>query len=189
MPRVRHRSDPAAALQGRLGRAAGGVLAALSPVRKAPAGRHRLGRRLFRRRRGRRAGEAVATAKCSGITRAGGRCKLEATNGSYCWNHAPETASARKQRARRGGRAGGNGRGGVSEVAEAKSLAKGILSRLLSGALARDTATAAFQGLNTLARLVEIERKIREQDALEDRIEALEARRDEAGYRGWRNHR
>ncbi len=134
-------------------------------------------------------GEAVATAKCSAITRAGGRCKLEATSGSYCWSHAPETASARKQRARRGGRAGGNGRGGLSEVAEAKSLAKGILSRLLSGALARDTATAAFMGINTLARLVEIERKIREQDDLEERLERLEGQERASQSTSAKNHR
>jgi hypothetical protein len=39
--------------------------------------------------------------RCAAITRAKERCKAEATHGSYCWNHAPETAEARKQRARK----------------------------------------------------------------------------------------
>ena len=38
----------------------------------------------------------------------------------------------------------------------------------------RDIATAAFQGLNTLARLVEVERKVREQEEVLARLEALE---------------
>jgi hypothetical protein len=38
--------------------------------------------------------------RCAGITRAGERCKLDATSGSYCWSHAPQNAAARKSRAR-----------------------------------------------------------------------------------------
>ena len=45
--------------------------------------------------------------RCSGITRGGERCKLDATHGSYCWSHTPETAAARRHRAGKGGRAGG----------------------------------------------------------------------------------
>ncbi len=36
-------------------------------------------------------------------------------------------------------------------------------------------ATACFMGLNVLARYIELERKIREQEVLEDRLEALES--------------
>lgn len=124
---------------------------------------------------------------CAAITRAGERCKAEATQGSYCWNHAPEKAEARKQRARRGGRSGGNGRSsGLSETAEAKRWIRGLVSRLLKGEVERDVATAAFMGLGTLARYIELERKIREQDEVLERLEALEALEEQPGNRGGR---
>jgi hypothetical protein len=89
--------------------------------------------------------------RCAAITRAGERCKAEATQGSYCWNHAPEKAEARKQRARRGGRSGGNGRSsGLSETAVAKRWIKGPCFPAPAREVERDTATAAFMGINVL---------------------------------------
>lgn len=127
--------------------------------------------------------------RCDAITRAGGRCKSVATEGSYCWNHAPETVEARKQRARRGGRAGGNGRSsGLSETVEAKRWIRGLVSRLLKGAVERDVATAAFMGLGTLARYIELERRLIEQDEVLTRLEALEEQQPDntgGGYRNW----
>ena len=125
--------------------------------------------------------------RCAAITRAGERCKGEATHGSYCWNHAPEFAEARKQRARKGGARGGNGRSsGLSETAEAKRYIKGLVNRLIRGEVERETATAAFMGLNVLARYVELERRLREQEELAARLEALEetleANRRSRGY-------
>jgi hypothetical protein len=100
---------------------------------------------------------------------------LVATEGSFCWNHAPETAHARKQRASRGGRAGGNGRSsGLSEIAEAKGFTRGLVNKLLKGEVGRDIATAAFQGINVLARLIEIERKVKEQEEVVERLEQIE---------------
>ena len=125
--------------------------------------------------------------RCAAITRAGGRCKSVATEGSYCWNHAPETVEARKQRASRGGRAGGNGRSsGLSETAEAKKYIRGLGARLLKGEIARDTATACFMGLGTLARFIDLERRLIEQDQVLERIEALEALEEQPGNRGGR---
>jgi|SRR5829696_774440 len=113
--------------------------------------------------------------RCAAITRAGERCKAEATHGSYCWNHAPEFADERKQRARRGGRTGGNGRPGNGEVVEAKKYTRGILAKLLHDDIERGVATACFMGIGVLARLIELERRIQEQDDLLERIAALEA--------------
>jgi hypothetical protein len=123
--------------------------------------------------------------RCAAITRAGERCKAEATHGSYCWNHAPEFADERKQRARRAGRSGGNGRPtGTSEVAQAKSWVKGLISKMLRGEVERDIAATAFMGVNTLARLIDLERRIQEQDEIVERIEALEAMEPERA--AWR---
>src|SRR5215211_8754066 len=112
--------------------------------------------------------------RCAAITRAGGRCRLDATHGSYCYQHSPETAEERRRNARKGGRAGGNSRPGVAEITEAKSWIRGLISKLLKDEIERDIATACFMGLNVLARYIELERKIRETEELEERLAALE---------------
>jgi hypothetical protein len=124
---------------------------------------------------------------CSAITKAGTRCRLDATHGSYCYQHSPETVEERRRNARRGGKAGGNGRpSAIADVLEARSYTKGMISRLLKGDLSRDVAAVAFQGINTLMRVVEQERRIRESDELEARIEALE-QRELMQQSAWRN--
>ena len=113
--------------------------------------------------------------RCAAITKAGERCRLEATHGSYCYSHSPQTAEERKWRASRGGRAGGNGRSGPSEIADLKAQLRKLAAGVLSGEVARGDAIAVNQILNTRARLIELERKIREQEEMEERLEALEA--------------
>ncbi len=128
--------------------------------------------------------------RCAAITRAGGRCKSVATEGTYCWNHAPEKVEARKQRASRGGKTGGNGRSsGLSETAEGKRWTKAIVSRLLAGEVERGVATASLMGLNVLARYIELENKLKLTEEIEERLDALEAQQPEGntggGYRKW----
>lgn len=131
-------------------------------------------------------------AKCAALTRAGGCCKGEATHGSYCWSHAPETAEARKRRASKGGRAGGNGRpGGSSELAEVKTLLATLTARVLeeegTEALGAGPAAVANQLINTRLRAIELERKVREQEDVLEHIEALERRAQlPGGARAWR---
>jgi hypothetical protein len=123
-------------------------------------------------------GGAIATRRCSFIKEGGERCRGIATAGAtLCYSHDPARAEERSHNARKAGRAGGNGRPSPSaDAAEARAYTKMLISRLLSGDLARETATAAFMGLNTLARVIELERRIKETDNLEQRIEALEQR-------------
>jgi hypothetical protein len=125
---------------------------------------------------------------CSAITKAGTRCRLDATHGSYCYQHSPETVEERKRNARRGGMAGGNGRSsGLAETTQARKYIRGLVAQLLSGAVRREVATACFQGLNVLARYIELERKIHETGQLEERIEALESRQRLERSNTWRN--
>ena len=127
--------------------------------------------------------------RCNGITRGGERCKLEATHGSYCWSHAPETADERRRRGRRGGKAGGNGRGGSGEIVGIKALLSELTARVLGGEgveeLETGRAAVANQLINTRLRAVELERKAREQEELIERIEALD-RADEQRKGGQR---
>jgi hypothetical protein len=122
----------------------------------------------------------MATRRCSAITRGGERCTRNATESSeYCFSHDPARADERRANARKGGLRGGNGRpksGGMDDTQQAIKHAKALVGRLLSGDVDRSIATACFQGLNALARLVELERKLIEQDEILERIEALERR-------------
>jgi hypothetical protein len=117
--------------------------------------------------------------RCAAITRAGERCKLDATSGSYCWSHAPENAEARRQRARRGGKARGS-----SEVSAIKRELRTVIADVLSGQIKSGVGAVAFQGYNALLRACEIERKLIEQEEIITRLEQLEqqARLRTQGY-------
>ena len=130
-------------------------------------------------------GRAVAT-RCTGITKGGTRCTLTATDGPYCYQHSPAFAEERKRSARRGGRAGGNGRrGGVAEVEDIKREIHRVIDGVADGTVT--TGAVLFMGFNTLLRAVEVGRKIREQDEIISRLDALEAAEaTEAQGRAWR---
>jgi hypothetical protein len=68
----------------------------------------------------------------------------------------------------------GSSKGGGSEIADLKAQLKKLASDVLSGEVARSDAAVVNQVLNTRARLIELERKIKEQEVLEGRLEALE---------------
>ena len=119
--------------------------------------------------------------RCSAITRGGERCKIDATNGSYCWSHAPENAEARKRRGRRGGKARG-----ASELSEVKREIRTVISDVLEGRVERGVGAVVFQGYNTLLKAVEVDRRIREEEELLARIEQLEQTQDQQkGGRKW----
>ena len=115
--------------------------------------------------------------RCSFIKAGGGRCKRTAMESySYCYSHRPDLAEQRHQDAARGGRAGGNGRpSGLSETSEAKGWTRDLIAELRAGEVSRETAVAAFTGINTLARLIELENKIKLTDEIEERLAAIEA--------------
>src|SRR5215211_216287 len=69
----------------------------------------------------------------------------------------------------KGGKSKGN-----SEISDLKKQLKDLAKGVLDGEVERGTAAVVNQILNTRARLIEIERKIREQEELEERLEALE---------------
>jgi predicted dehydrogenase len=124
--------------------------------------------------------------RCNAITGGGNRCKLEATHGSYCWSHAPETADDRRRRARRGGKTGGNGRVGGREIKDLKGRVSEVIDAVLDGSQDRGRAAVAIQGFNALRGVLELERKVKETEELERRIEELERTAAEAGGKGER---
>jgi hypothetical protein len=67
------------------------------------------------------------------------------------------------------------------ELKDIKLDVRAVVAGVLSEEVDKGRAAVALQGFNTLLRAVELERKIREQDELEERIRALESR----GGRQW----
>lgn len=113
--------------------------------------------------------------RCEAITQAGSRCRLDATPGAtWCYSHDPARVEERRRNARKAGRSGGNGRSGASELAGIKRDIRGVLDGVLDGRIDRGAGSCAAQLLNVLLRAVELERKVREADELERRLEDLE---------------
>ena len=107
---------------------------------------------------------------CRATKRNGEPCKTPATGANgYCWAHDPANADKRRRVASRAGSSRGGG-----EIADLKAQLRKLASDVLSGEVGRSEAAVVNQILNTRARLIELERKIREQEELEARMEALE---------------
>lgn len=128
-------------------------------------------------------------ARCAFIKPGGERCGATAMRGyDVCYGHRPDLAEERRRNAHRGGKAGGNGRSGGREISDVKGQIRAVIGGVLSGRVDRGRAAVAIQGFNALRGVLELERKIREQDEILERIEALERAEDEAGGRAW-HHR
>jgi hypothetical protein len=111
---------------------------------------------------------------CSGIRADGGRCKAQAiVDSQWCFNHHPDYAAARRRRASKGGKRGGRGRP-IAELGALRDENAQIRHRLLEGELLPNVAAVAVQSINTDIRAVGAALKVREQEELIDRLEALE---------------
>jgi hypothetical protein len=104
----------------------------------------------------------------------------------WCYSHHPDHAEERRRRASRAGKAGGRGRP-ATELRAVKALCEDLTTRVLAGELQPGPAAVANQLINTRLRAIEQERKNRETEDLEARIEALERTHERAkGARPWR---
>ncbi len=119
---------------------------------------------------------------CSAIKRDGTRCTQSVGPGEhYCHHHDPARAEQRRQNAAKAGRSRPS-----SEVRGVKTQLQELTDRVLSGEVERADAAVCGQLLNVKLRAVEIERKVREQEELEERIGALEKlARGAGGNRRW----
>src|SRR5215212_4174861 len=118
-------------------------------------------------------------ARCVAIKPNGERCRLDAQDlHDMCWAHSPENSEKRRRRASRGGRAKAN-----RELPAIKALLEDLTEQVLSGELPTGPAAVANQLINTRLRAIEVERKIKETEELEARLEALERDGKEGGSR------
>jgi hypothetical protein len=114
-------------------------------------------------------------AKCSAITQSGTPCKGIPIEGSqWCHAHHPEHAEDRRRNGAKGGKRGGRGRP-VYEVSHLKTLLADLTDRVLEGELPTSMAAVANQLINTHLRAIELERKVKETENHDVRLEALEA--------------
>ena len=118
-------------------------------------------------------------ARCQGIKRDGGRCTVSVPVGvEWCFNHDPARADERRRNASRAGKSAGG-----REIKDLKRRISDVVDAVLEGSQDRGRAAVAIQGFNALRGVLELERKIKETEELEARIEALE--RPQEGDRQW----
>ncbi len=119
---------------------------------------------------------------CRELKRDGTPCTLP-SNGSngLCWAHDPKN----KERRRRGQSRGGRNKPS-RELVGIKTLLSELTDRVLTGDLEAGRAAVANQLINSRLRAIEIERKVRETEELEERLAALErAAEDRNGGSRW----
>jgi hypothetical protein len=109
--------------------------------------------------------------QCTATKRNGEPCTLPAVGQqSLCWAHDPKNAEKRRKGQSRGGRGKAS-----TEVRDLKGQLQDLATGVLEGRLDRGNAVVVNQILNTRARLIELERRIREQEEIEKRLEQLES--------------
>jgi hypothetical protein len=80
------------------------------------------------------------------------------------------------------------GRGSpTKEIADVKGQIRAVIGGVLSGRVDRGRAAVAIQGFNALRGVLDLERRIKEQDEVLERLEELEAAQPDTagGYRSW----
>lgn len=109
-------------------------------------------------------------AQCRAIKRDGSRCRGSVKPGEeWCWNHDPTNAERRQRNTSKAGKSKPS-----RDLGAIRSQLQDLTDRVLTGEVHRSAAAVCGQLLNVKLRAVEVERKIREQEELEGRIEALE---------------
>ena len=125
-------------------------------------------------------------ATCTGITRRGDRCKGIAIDSSgYCYAHHPDHVEDRQRAARKGGRRGGRGRP-QAELTDIKQRLSDLADDVLEGRQEKGVAAVASQLLNVYLRAVSVELKVKEQQELIERLEALEEGLEQNRGSRWR---
>ena len=112
-------------------------------------------------------------AQCRATKANGEPCTAPAAGSSgFCWAHDPAHREQRRRIASKGGRSRG---GSVTRDVEAtRDLLQSIADEVLSGAVDRSAAAVAIQALNGKLKALELLRKWKEADELQERLAALE---------------
>lgn len=120
-------------------------------------------------------------ARCCGSKQDGTPCeRIVTASQDYCYSHDPARKEERRRNASRAGRSKPN-----REIEEIKTRLQELTEEVLSGDVPTAPYAVANQLINTRLRAVELERKAKETEELEARIEELERVRETEGGRKW----
>jgi hypothetical protein len=110
------------------------------------------------------------TVRCTGIKRDNSACTATVEPPQeYCWWHDPANAEKRRRAASKAGKAKPS-----RELAGIKQRLSDLADDVLEGRQDRAVAAVASQVLNVYLRAVSVERKVREQQEITERLQELE---------------
>jgi hypothetical protein len=111
--------------------------------------------------------------RCAGKKGDGTPCeRIVGSSQEYCYAHDPVYAVDRRSAASKAGKSPARSRSN-SEIREIKGRLKDLYAAVLEGRAERAAAAVANQIANTQLRAIELERRVREQDELEERLDEL----------------
>ena len=120
-------------------------------------------------------------ARCAGYKPNGTPCeRIVPASQRYCYSHDPARENERRRNASRAGKSAGG-----REIWDLKRRISEVVDAVLAGEQERGRAGVAIQGLNALRGALELERRIKDTEELEARIEALGMQADGGGGRRW----
>src|SRR5918998_6075615 len=112
--------------------------------------------------------------RCAGEKGDGTACeRIVGASREYCYAHDPAYAEERRRAASKAARSPARARSN-SEIREIKGRLKDLYAAVLEGRAERAAAAVANQIANTQLRAIELERRVREQDELEERLDEME---------------
>lgn len=110
--------------------------------------------------------------RCPAIKRNGERCRGVVTSpDGWCWSHDPSNSNQRQRTASKAGKSAK----ATADINEIKRRLKELYGDTLSGKTESKVAAVANQIQNTLLRALEVERRIKEEAELEERLDELES--------------
>jgi hypothetical protein len=119
--------------------------------------------------------------RCTATKHDGSPCeRIVSASQKFCFAHDPATASQRSRNASKAARSKPS-----RELKAVKERLRGLAEGVLAGEVDEDAAAVASRILGVYLRAVEAERKVREQEEILERIEALEAKARQGGQRRW----
>jgi hypothetical protein len=105
--------------------------------------------------------------------------RIVGSSQEYCYAHDPAFAEDRKRDASKAGRSPATRRSS-REIRQIKGRLEDLYTAVLEGQAERAAAAVANQIANTQLRAIELERRVREQDELEGRLDEVEDLLEEA---------
>jgi hypothetical protein len=110
--------------------------------------------------------------RCGAFKPNGTPCeRIVGASETHCYAHDPDRSDERRRNASRAARSKPN-----KELQGVKSQLQSIADRTLGNEIDARRATAAVQSLNAKIRAIEVERRVREEDELFERLGELERR-------------